>query len=166
MKNPEDIVLPYANKHDGNVNVDWEFDCENNCPYCNDEKICIQPIDVHVIESYFADPYGFQRTMKCHLCGKYFYDIWKACDADDDGYIFNELISYESYEYTVLDAPSYLLGLIQLPKREYPIYRRLTPEIVDMFDLGPVESRFELLDIRDDVLLAKHGNAPKLRQHL
>ncbi|MHC4782899.1 MAG: hypothetical protein ACYTE0_07585 [Planctomycetota bacterium] len=183
-----DIVLPYANKHTRDIHRDRKFDCENNCPYCNNEKICIQP--QYVLPDYeddiqWADIY---IKFKCLICGGEFWELWTTCAdnyhwSDDDGNYFDEYGDYTdlyyndrynaycesfeealktgglwlvdaSYQHTIIKLPFYEKdAAADLPhKYQYPIYRRLTPEIVDMFDQGPILSRFDILDIRDDVL--------------
>jgi len=138
----EDVYLKKANKHHGDIDKDMMFDCENNCPYCNDEKICVKPTDAHIVDYCFDSLFGILRTMKCYLCGNEFWEVWDIGEIDEDEDIYYEMIFDASYEYTVLEFPLDE-DLFPLPEQAYPTYRRLTPEIVDIFASGPIESRFE-----------------------
>ena len=187
----DDITLPHANKHTGDVNdVHAKLYCKNNCPYCNDETICIKPqyISRDDEDIEWANIY---KNFKCLICDNEFWEFWTCCEDDyyfdDDVWeYFNEIDDYTDLYYEdrhdaycksfneairtgdllLIDA-TYEYTMVELPcdielyydaemnsENQYPIYRRLTPEIVDIFNVvqqGPLEDRFEILDIPDDV---------------
>ena len=184
----EDRILDVSNKHHGDINKDEFFDCENNCPYCNDEKICIKPQYILPVYEDIGQADIYKNYM-CLLCGKEFWEAWYACEEDycypdDQNYYFDEFGDYTdayyhehfdaycqsfqqaiesgnleevaSYKYTMIDLPLYAerKRISELRnKYNYPIYRRLTPEIVDLFEPGPIESRFEILDFGPDDII-------------
>ena len=179
----EDVVLTRANIHHGDLKKDKRFDCKDNCPYCNNEMICIKlqyvlPVYTNIKRAHIY------KSFKCQVCGKEFWEVWYACEhnyyiPDDEDYYYNQVGYYTdayyderqdaycqsfgqaletgdweivaSYLYTVItphvDEKKYISELSH--KRSHTIFRRLTPEIVDIFDMvefGPIESRFEILD--------------------
>ena len=99
----EDVILTKANKHSGDINIDKQFYCKDNCPYCNGETICIKP--QYVLPDYddiaWADIY---KNFKCNLCGKEFWEVWGAYVdnyyyPDDDGDYFDEIGDYTDAYY-------------------------------------------------------------------
>ena len=186
----EDIVITKCNIHHGDIANDYKFDCENNCPYCNDQIICIK-LQYVLPVSRNAEYDGSYKHFECQLCGKEFGEIWEANERDyyypsDEDYDFSDDLddysdayfeaylherhnafchSYDQaietgnlctvalYKYTIITPTIYENKCYsELRNRHnYPIYRRLTPEIVDIFglvELGPLESRFDILDLR------------------
>jgi hypothetical protein len=101
---PEDIILQNANKHSGDIQKDKKFDCENNCPYCNDDVINIEP--QHVLPVYddieWADIYKY---FKCLICGVEFWEHWTACSdnyywPDDNEAYYDEFGDYTDLYYS------------------------------------------------------------------
>ena len=99
----EDEVLEIANVHHGDIKKDSKFKCKNNCPYCNDEVICIKL--QYVLPVYdditWADIY---KNFKCKLCGKEFWEVWyanidKYYYSDDEADYFDEIDDYTDAYY-------------------------------------------------------------------
>ena len=99
----EDVILENASIHHGDIHKDDWFDCENNCPYCNNEVVYIKLR--YVLPVYdsiaFAEIY---RNFTCELCDKEFWEIWGASAdnyffSDDNDDYFNEFDDYTDAYY-------------------------------------------------------------------
>jgi hypothetical protein len=80
----EEVILENASIHHGDIHKDDRFDCENNCPYCNNEVVNIKLQYVLPVYDFieFAEIY---RNFRCELCDKEFWEVW---DASADDYSF------------------------------------------------------------------------------
>ena len=99
----EYIILKKSNIHHGDINKDSRFDCENNCPYCNNEVICIKP--QYVFPNYeFIEWADIYKKFRCKLCGKEFWEVWYASVdkyyyPDDEADYFDEIGDYTDSYY-------------------------------------------------------------------
>jgi hypothetical protein len=84
---PEDVILLHANKHSGDIQKDKKFDCEDNCPYCNDDVILIKP--QYLLPVYDDIQWAkIYKNFKCLICGSEFWEVWTAYE---DGYHFPDV---------------------------------------------------------------------------
>lgn len=143
-----------ANRHTGDINFDYKFDCQHNCPYCNDYVIHIQLLSMDLSDDFLSSDYRVDKKYICHRCGNDFYEVYLF---DEESYgdwfieefeLYLELGNIEDmpeYQYTMLGEGT--SGLQQ--KYKYPAYRWQMPEQVDIFEPGPIEDRSEILDLGD-----------------
>ena len=156
---PKDVVLKRANIHHSDITDEIELDCENNCPYCNDQVICIRPIGFYL--QYYQGDMDILKRMKCLICSKEFWEIWGVFE--DLDYLrlvreFEDLPKTGNIEdlalYYYTSIKPFFANIVRSQKGNYPIYKRLMPEVVDIFgmiELGPIESRFDILDLGIDI---------------
>ncbi len=82
-----ETMIIKANTHQGDISKDKKFDCESNCPYCNDKMVNIKlqyvlPVcdDIDCPSPVYEDiHYAYlYKKYKCQICGKEFWEEWYA----------------------------------------------------------------------------------------